>query len=59
MRSLIHKEPLDLHVWYALVGWLSQCHISVNFPHLFIYIYPEFVHVQKYINELLSFVLIA
>ena len=35
MCFLNHKEPLD--PWYALVSWLCQCCISVNFPHLITY----------------------
>ena len=42
MCFLIHTEPLDL--WYALVNWSCERHISVNYLHVsillfFLYIY--------------------
>ena len=63
MCFLIHTE-LDL--WYALVNWSCERHISVNYLHvsillffyiyIFLYFHPEFVYVQMYVSELLSFV---
>ena len=54
MCFLIHTEPLNL--WYALVNWSCERHISVNYLHVSISIHPEFVYVQMYVTELLSFV---